>query len=162
MREKVQAYDKMKYSELPEDIRDNYNTWISDSRKRREYLLEIFFQYSIKSLFFTNAVGAAALLSFMGTKLIDYKLLITPLVSYFSGVVISQIIMFIGFIGNSRGVERLDKDAPEFYEGKKPFEEIDSCEMEEKVLGIAVGLLVLVAFLCFIFGSVKGFINING
>ena len=152
----------MKYnSDTPKHILTEYINRVDSRWKQLNDLVLSIVTDGIKYLFYVNAGGCVAIITFIGTadnvRQLDWPWYV--LCSFFIGVV------FVGLLNFSRYhvVEALlsnwQKDVGVFYQGNLDFDEMRHRDDNRVEKSRWILLFAYAAFLCFIVGGIVGFIN---
>jgi hypothetical protein len=154
----------MKYNtETPQHIRDEYITRISSRWRQLNELLLSVITDGIKYLFYVNAGGCVAVLTFLGTSdsVRQHTWPWWVLGLFFSGLVL------VGFLNLFRykTIESLQinwqENVGEFYKGDLDFDVITAKDNEKVESSYWIVWFAYLAFACFIGGGLVGLFNFN-
>lgn len=152
----------MKYNtETPQHIRDEYITRINSRWGQLNELLLVVIADGIKYLFYVNAGGCVAVLTFLGTSdsIRQHTWPWWVLGLFFSGLI------FVGFLNIFRykTIESLQtnwqENVDEFYKGDLDFDVMTAQDNEEVERSNWIVWFAYLAFVCFIGGGIVGLFN---
>lgn len=152
----------MKYNaETPQHILTEYIARINSRWRQLNELLLSVITDGIKYLFYVNAGGCVAVLTFLGTSdnIRQHSWPWWVLGLFFSGLV------SVGFLNlfRYRTIESLQtswqKNVSEFYTGELDFDDMTSQDNEQVEKSYWIVWFAYLAFICFIGGGVVGFCN---